>query len=582
MSDQAGNKDSISIALVGKGGAGVITAGQILLTAAARCGRYGLMIPAVGPQIRGGESAALLRLGKSPINCLDDRFDVLVGINWQHAERFRSDIPLDADSIIVTDPSGAAVPDFIADLGADIQELEMQALAETVSGGRPSMVALGYVARLAGITDSAVLQAIEKTLGRKGRDVLSVSNECVRLGYGRAALLNEAEPEAAGGATGDASNSRWLISGNHAAGLGALRGGIRFAAAYPITPATEILEWLAPRLSDAGGTLLQAEDELASINMAIGASYGGIPSLTATSGPGLSLMIEGLGLAVGAEIPVVVINVMRGGPSTGIPTKPEQSDFDAAVYGLHGDAPHLVVAANSVTDCVYTTQWAVHLAEATQAPIIVLSDQFIGQASAVVDPIPAINFLAKRKLAENMNEDFERYAITADGISPMPLPGMPGGQYTADGLEHSAKAKPSGLADDHVAQLDKRARKIAEFDYGQHWAEIQGDGELAVLTWGSTTSTVREAIGRLPAELSANLKLISLRLLLPAQPRKMADTLGGVERLMVIEQNHSGQLYRFLRAWYDLPADVESLHRPGPSVFRPGEIAAALRDWAHQ
>lgn len=582
MSDQAGNKDSISIALVGKGGAGVITAGQILLTAAARCGRYGLMIPAVGPQIRGGESAALLRLGKSPINCLDDRFDVLVGINWQHAERFRSDIPLDADSIIVTDPSGAAVPDFIADLGADIQELEMQALAETVSGGRPSMVALGYVARLAGISDSAVLQAIEKTLGRKGRDALGVSNECVRLGYGRAALLNEAEPEAAGGATGDASNSRWLISGNHAAGLGALRGGIRFAAAYPITPATEILEWLAPRLSDAGGTLLQAEDELASINMAIGASYGGIPSLTATSGPGLSLMIEGLGLAVGAEIPVVVINVMRGGPSTGIPTKPEQSDFDAAVYGLHGDAPHLVVAANSVTDCVYTTQWAVHLAEATQAPIIVLSDQFIGQASAVVDPIPAINFLAKRKLAENMNEDFERYAITADGISPMPLPGMPGGQYTADGLEHSAKAKPSGLADDHVAQLDKRARKIAEFDYGQHWAEIQGDGELAVLTWGSTTSTVREAIGRLPAELSANLKLISLRLLLPAQPRKMADALGGVERLMVIEQNHSGQLYRFLRAWYDLPADVESLHRPGPSVFRPGEIAAALRDWAHQ
>lgn len=582
MSDQAGNKDSISIALVGKGGAGVITAGQILLTAAARCGRYGLMIPAVGPQIRGGESAALLRLGKSPINCLDDRFDVLVGINWQHAERFRSDIPLDADSIIVTDPSGGAVPDFIADLGADIQELEMQALAETVSGGRPSMVALGYVARLAGISDSAVLQAIEKTLGRKGRDALGVSNECVRLGYGRAALLNEAEPEAAGGATGDASNSRWLISGNHAAGLGALRGGIRFAAAYPITPATEILEWLAPRLSDAGGTLLQAEDELASINMAIGASYGGIPSLTATSGPGLSLMIEGLGLAVGAEIPVVVINVMRGGPSTGIPTKPEQSDFDAAVYGLHGDAPHLVVAANSVTDCVYTTQWAVHLAEATQAPIIVLSDQFIGQASAVVDPIPAINFLAKRKLAENMNEDFERYAITADGISPMPLPGMPGGQYTADGLEHSAKAKPSGLADDHVAQLDKRARKIAEFDYGQHWAEIQGDGELAVLTWGSTTSTVREAIGRLPAELSANLKLISLRLLLPAQPRKMADALGGVERLMVIEQNHSGQLYRFLRAWYDLPADVESLHRPGPSVFRPGEIAAALRDWAHQ
>jgi 2-oxoglutarate ferredoxin oxidoreductase subunit alpha len=214
--------------------------------------------------------------------------------------------------------------------------------------------------------------------------------------------------------------------------------------------------------------------------------------------------------------------------------------------------------------------------------VIVLSDQFIGQASAVVDPIPAINFLTKRNLAEDVKENFERYAITADGISPMPLPGTPGGQYTADGLEHSAQAKPSGLPADHVAQLDKRARKIDEFDYGQHWADIQGEGEMAVLTWGSTTSTVREAIGRLPTELSTKLKLISLRLLLPAQPSKMEEALRGVKRLMVIEQNHSGQLYRFLRAWYELPADVESLHRPGPSVFLPGEIATALREWSHQ
>jgi 2-oxoglutarate/2-oxoacid ferredoxin oxidoreductase subunit alpha len=575
MAQQAKNSNSISIALVGKGGTGVLTAGEILLTAAARCGRYGIIIPAVGPQIRGGESAALLRLGGSPINCLDDRFDVLLAISWQHAERFAADIPLDADSLIVTDPSEGTVPDLIADTGANIHQLELQALAATVEGGRPNMVALGYLARLAGIPDDALQQAIEKKIGPKGRDVVDISNECARLGFAQAALIHEAEPYAAE----DASDGRWLMTGNSATGLGALRGGIRFAAAYPITPATEILEWLAPRLGDVGGTLVQAEDELASINMAIGASYGGIPSLTATSGPGLSLMMEGLGLAVGAEVPVVVVNVMRGGPSTGIPTKAEQSDFNAAVYGLHGDAPHIVVAANSVTDCVYTTQWAVHLAEATQAPVIVLSDQFIGQATAVVDPIPAINFLASRKVAANIDETFERYAITANGISPMPLPGTPGGQYTADGLEHSARAKPSGLADDHVAQLDKRARKIDGFDYGQHWADIEGDGELAVLTWGSTTSAVREAIGRLPVDMSSNLKLISMRLLLPAQPGKMTDALRGVRRLMVIEQNHSGQLYHFLRAWYDIPQDVETLCRPGPSVFRPNEIAETLRNW---
>ena len=578
MSDQAINKDSISIALVGKGGAGVLTAGAILLTAAARCGRYGLLIPAVGPQIRGGESAALLRLGKMPINCLDDHFDVLLGINWQHAERFRTDIPLTADSLVVTDPSAGDVPEFITAACVHIHELEMQALSATVTGGRPNMVALGYVARLAGIPDSALLQAIEKKLAQKGPDSIKASIDCVRLGWDQAASVAAVEIEAVNGT----ADERWLISGNHAAGLGALRGGIRFAAAYPITPATEILEWLAPRLHDSGGTLVQAEDELASINMAIGASYGGIPSLTATSGPGLSLMIEGLGLAVGAEIPLVVINVMRGGPSTGIPTKPEQSDFNAAVYGLHGDAPHIVVAASSVTDCVYTTQWAVHLAEATQAPVIVLSDQFIGQANAVVDPIANIKFLTQRKLATAIDEKFQRYALTADGISPMPLPGMPGGQYTADGLEHTTGATPSGLVDDHVAQLDKRARKIEEFDYGQHWAEIEGDGELAVLTWGSTTNTVREAIGRLANDPKAKIKLISLRLLLPAQPDKMAEALEGVQRLIVIEQNHSGQLYHFLRSWYELPADVASIHRPGPSVFRPGEIAAKLRDWSDQ
>jgi len=574
MTDQAGK--SFSVALLGKGGVGVITAGELLLAAAARCGRYGLMIRVVGPQIRGGESAALVRLGSEPINCLDDRFDILLGIDWKHSEQVLADISIDADSIVVTDPAQDGVPGAIAASGAHIRELELSSLAETINGGRVNMVALGYVAGLAGIPQAAVTQSIENKFGRKGRLSVDASSKAAVLGH------SEATTSSPPASLDEPQENRWMISGNHATGLGALRGGVRFAAAYPITPATEILEWLAPRLKDAGGALSQAEDELASINMAIGASFGGVPSITATSGPGLSLMIEGLGLAVCAEVPVVVVNVMRAGPSTGIPTKAEQSDFNAAIYGLHGDAPHIVVAPNSVTDCVYTTQWAVHLAEATQAPVIVLSDQFIGQAIVVTDPIPAISFFAKRKLAENVSEDFERYAITADGISPMPLPGTPGGQYTADGLEHNAKGAPSGAAADHNAQLDKRARKISDFDYGQHWADIDGDGELAILTWGSTTCMVREAIQRLPDEISDKLKLISLRLLLPAKPIEMAAALDGVERLMVIEQNHTGQLYRYLRAWYDLPPIVDTMHRPGPSVFRPGEIAARISEWCDE
>jgi len=574
MTDRPGH--SFSVALLGKGGTGVVTAGDMLLAAAARCGLYGLMIRAVGPQIRGGESAALVRLSTSPVNCLDDRFDVLLGIDWKHAERIIGDITVNADSVVVTDPAEDEVPQSISGTGAEIRELEMAALAESVTGGRVNMVALGYVGCLAGLPEDAISHAIEKKIAVKGRAAVEASIVAAKLGMASAtsAVPTLAVNEDAGG--------RWMISGNHATGLGAIRGGVRFAAAYPITPATEILEWLAPRLRDAGGTLTQAEDELASVNMAIGASFGGVPSLTATSGPGLSLMIEGIGLAVCAEIPIVVVNVMRVGPSTGIPTKPEQSDFNAAVYGLHGDAPHIVVAPTSVSDCVFTTQWAVHLAEATQAPVIVLSDQFIGQANIVADPIPAISFFAKRKLAEDIGADFERHAITADGISPMPLPGTRGGQYTGDGLEHSAAAKPSGSIEDHNVQLDKRARKIANFDYGQHWADIEGDGELAIVSWGSTASVIREALQRLPDDLAARLKLISMRLLLPVRQDEMAAALDGVKRLIVIEQNHTGQLYRFLRGWYDLPADVDTLHRPGPDVFRPGEIAAKLTQWSER
>jgi len=576
MTDKAGRKESFSVALFGKGGAGVITAGEMLLAAAAQCGLYGLIVRAVGPQIRGGESAALVRISRSPVDCLDDRFDLLLAIGWKHAERLLPEINIDADSVVVTDPEQDSVPESVLASGAELRELNMKEIAEMVSGGRANMVALGYVSRLAGIPQDAINQAIEKKLGRKGRDAVDASIEASMLGFSRADDL--ASPE-----TSDSGpNKRWMISGNHATGLGALRGGIRFTAAYPITPATEVLEWLAPRLNDIGGTLTQAEDELASINMAIGASFGGVPSLTATSGPGLSLMIEGIGLAVCSEVPVVIVNVMRAGPSTGIPTKPEQSDFNAAIYGMHGDAPHIVVAPNSVSDCVYTTQWAVHLAEAMQTPVIVLSDQFIGQAIVVADPIPEITFFAKRKLAENVSENFERYAITADGISPMPLPGTAGGQYTADGLEHSTRATPSGTAADHNAQLDKRARKIEGFDYGQHWADIDGDGELAIVTWGSTTTMVREAIKRLPEEISEKLKLVALRLLLPARPEDMAAALDGVRRIMVIEQNHTGQLYRFLRAWYDLPSDVEAMYRPGASVFRPGEIATRIEEWCSE
>ena len=558
-------RDSLSAALAGSGGAGVMTAGNMLLEAAAAAGYYGLMTRTSGPQIRGGEAAALLRIAAFPTDAQEDRFHALAAIDWQNVARFAAEIPLGPDSVVIGDPAHGAPPEIFVKSGARYVPVPFKKLAGEIPGAWPNMVALGVLAGLMGLAFEALEAAARKSM-KKG---LEPGIAAARLGFAEGSKLGIglelAKPRA--------RTARWLISGNEAAGYGALRGGVRFVAAYPITPATELLEWLAPALTQVGGALVQAEDELASINMALGASYGGVPALTATSGPGLSLMIESLGLGVAAEVPVVVVDVMRTGPSTGIATKTEQGDLNLALYGMHGDAPHIVVAPNSVADCIAATQWAVGLAESLQVPAIVLSDQYFGQARAIVD-VPVfeeMNFSRQRATA---NGAYRRYALTESGISPMAIPGTPGCAYTADGLEHNERGTPSSQAGDHLAQMDKRARKISQLDPGDAWANIEGEGETAVVTFGSCTGPVREALRGQPV------KIVSLRLLSPAQPDRLRQALEGVKRVLVVEQNHSGQFLRYLRSEYDVMRDlrgeVKSLRRPGPLAFRPEEIRAAL------
>jgi 2-oxoglutarate ferredoxin oxidoreductase subunit alpha len=527
----------------------------------------------MGPQIRGGEAAAMLRIADWPVEAHDDRFDLVIAVDWENVQRFAAEMPLGPDALILADPAAGEIPKAIADKGARVAALPLKDIAKKVPGGRPNMAALGAAAALIGLPLADVVAVVEKSLKKKDSAALKASIGAIEAGAGAAqALPALSRRVAAAGAKGAA---RWAISGNQATGLGAIKGGIRFVAAYPITPATEILEWMAMALPKTGGTLVQAEDELASINMAIGASFGGVPAMTATSGPGLSLMTESLGLAVSSETPVVVVDVMRGGPSTGIPTKSEQSDLNIALHGLHGDAPHLVLAPTSPADCVRTTQWAVALAEALQAPALVLSDQFIGQARAVVDPPPRAGHAARRLVESKPANGYARYAVTESGVSPMALPGTAGGQYTADGLEHSPRGTPSSQAADHQAQLDKRQRKLAAHDYGADWADIEGEGEIAIVTWGSSAGAVREAAARFRAE-GGRVKVVALRLLAPAQPQRLAAALAGCRRALIVEQSHTAQFHRYLRAHYDLPCAAESMHRAGPLLFRPGEIKARL------
>jgi 2-oxoglutarate ferredoxin oxidoreductase subunit alpha len=577
---------SVSLVIAGSGGAGVVTAGSLLLDAAAKAGWYALMSRSSGPQIRGGEAAAMLRFATEPIMSHDDSFHLLMAIDWDNITRFSAEIPLVADSLIVGDPVHGEAPAGLLAGRPRQAALPMTDIAAKIENGRPNMVALGAIAAMIGLPAEAMQTVVADNLKRKGQAAIDASMSAFHAGFAAAADLPSIPTlPAVATSVSAAGGPRWSITGNEATGLGVIRGGVRFVAAYPITPATEVLEWLAPSLAKVGGMLVQAEDELASINQIIGASYGGVPAMTATSGPGLSLMIESLGLAVAAEVPLVVVDVMRVGPSTGIATKSEQSDLNIAVYGLHGDAPHIVVAANSVSDCLFTTQWAVHLAEAMQVPALVLTDQAMGQARAIVPKPAELAFIGQRLTANAAveGERYKRYAMTGSGVSPMAIPGTPGLTHTADGLEHNEFGTPSSQASDHLAQMDKRSRKLTQFNYGDHWADITdaklGAGDTAIITWGSSTGPAREALDR-HSDAGGKLRLISVRLIAPVQPEKMAAALQGMRRVLVVEQSHSGQFYRMLRAFYDLPGQTRSLHQGGPLAFGPGQILEQLTAWS--
>ena len=520
----------ISIAVTGSGGAGAITAGELLLSLAGNNGCFGMMRRSFGPQIRGGEAAALVRIRHQPIECMNDDFDLLLALDWRNAERFADEIALRPDSLIIADPAAGDIPEVISELDVEIIEVPMKALARDIPAGRPNMVALGLLCHWLGFCPDEAGRLIDHIFHAKGLEIVKGSRKAFDAGYTEPLIVAAREarpgPERVNPAF---DGKRWDLSGNEGCGLGALRGGIRFAAAYPITPASDLLEWL--------------------------------------------------GLAVASETPAVVVNVMRGGPSTGIPTKSEQADLNMALHGLHGDAPHLVLGALDHADCILTTEWSVRLAEALQTVAVVLTDQLLAQ-SRVLIPEPEYRLPdIPGRLTSGGEGNYQRYLDTESGISPMAIPGQPNDTYVADGLEHCESARPSTAAHDHEVQLDKRLRKIRDFNFGEHWADVRGSGNTAIITWGSTTAVVREAAGRLQAS-DVPVKVIALRLLLPASPQKLAAALQGVKRVLVVEQSHSRQFHHYLRAFYDIEAETHVLARPGPLPITPGEIVKQFENWS--
>ena len=559
----------LAIAITGAGGAGVISCGELLLQAWARQGGHGLLRKAYGPQIRGGESAALLKLTESERYTAAMEYDVVVALDWGKFSRFEDEISLRHGGWVLCEPD-AELPDAIMAAQPEVLRLPLAELtAATHPDGRVNMLVLGLLGGMLGLPADLLSELAEKKLSAKPQAYRAAAAACIKRGVGEPIDYQLQLPSQGG-------TELWYLSGNQAAGLGALQAGIRFVAAYPITPASDVLEWMAGGLEKVGGHLVQAEDELAAINMIIGAAFGGVPAFTATSGPGLALMTESIGLAVASETPVTVFNVMRGGPSTGIPTKSEQSDLNIALNGLHGDAPHLVLAALDIADCVFTTGWAVQLAQQLQTAAIVLSDQFIGQSTAVVSQPRRCGGVAATS-SDLADGDYLRYQLTSSGISTRASPGDENQRFTADGLEHNEKGTPSAKQSDHQLQLNKRASKLIDFDFGQDWAVTGGSGSVALISFGSSSAPVAEAAAIL-AERGVAARVISLRLLAPLQTQALTEALLGCEQLVVVEQNHSGQLFHYLRGHMDFKQQVHSYALAGPVPLSPENIAQQVME----
>ncbi|HEY6842919.1 MAG TPA: 2-oxoacid:acceptor oxidoreductase subunit alpha, partial [Thermoanaerobaculia bacterium] len=464
----------ISFSIVGSGGDGAVAAGDIVAAACAGAGLHVIKTEAYGPQIRGGESSCTVRVSADAIFAQAGAVDALVVFSWSDFARFASEITPSPTATIFYEADDAP-PESVTGKLVPIAFSKLAAKSKNI-------LALGLLAPLLGLPLEGIRAAIRRRFAKKGDAVIAANLAALEQGV---ATKVEDRQSCLSGQTGS-SVPRLLMSGNEAAAVGAMHAGCTFFAGYPITPSSEVLHLLGEWLPKIGGTCLQTEDELAAIGAVVGASFAGAKAMTATSGPGLSLMSEMLGLSSIAEIPSVIFNVQRGGPSTGIPTKSEQSDLMHAVYGSHGDTPRVVLACTDVEDAFHTTVDAFNIAEEFQVPVIVLSDQLIAQRRETIEASSLVHDVVQRKLAAPAeNGAYRRYLETADGVSPMSIPGMAGLTYQTNGLEHDEVGRPNSGFVMHEKMNAKRYRKLEAIGrkYPLYRTFGSAKPELGILCW---------------------------------------------------------------------------------------------------
>ncbi len=580
------NKTDIQIAICGSAGEGTIAAGDILRSALAGAGYRIIAFDAYPAEIRGfGKCVARLRVTTEQAYSLKEKSDVLVCLNDDHGIPHIGEVR-DYGAVIYEEKSivplaeGAHVSAHILP-GQVPYPVPIRELSERTTGAVRSrnMVVVGYIAGLFGLSREPFYKIVDAKFKNKG-SVAVQNRKAFDAGYDLGAATFKLD-DVQFGAPGEMFHAT-MLNGNAAVARGCLDAGIDTFFGYPITPATTIMEKLASEMPKRGKRLLQTEDEIAAIATTIGAGYTGARAATATSGPGLALMSEMLGLGVMAEVPSVVFVSQRGGPATGIPTKTEQADLNIALHGGHGDAPRIVIAPTNVDGCYRCAGKAFEMAERYQTPVIVLLDLYLSNRYETV-ALPAKSpFEAdsdKPLAKQDLGAGYKRFAYTDDHVSPRALPGMAGGMHVVTGLEHNELGRVNEQPDVHEAMSRKRHEKLKaalshpDFTVYKRFGD-EGQVDVGILGWGSSFGECLEAmfLARREGIRCAALKVVMLSPFPVDAVTAFLDDCGAV---LVPELNYQGQFAQLVQAETCRP--VHRYNRVTGTPLRVEDIHAEVR-----
>lgn len=569
-------KSDIVIRIGGEGGEGVISTGDMFTIGAARTGFHVFTFRTYPAEIKGGHAWYQIRVSDRPVLSLGDGIDVLIAYDLEAYQR-HSDLVNDG-GVIIYDSDRVKAPESVGGRRIVTYPIPLQALArEKLEFPRgKNVLALGVMAGLFGLAPDSLESLVRARLHRRA-ELLEKNLTSLHFGYEYTRNIQKQDGYYLG--TSD-HVSRLVMSGNDAIVAGALHAGCRFFAGYPITPASEILEAMAREMPRIGGAFLQAEDEMASIAAVVGASSAGVKAMTATSGPGFSLMTEILGLASMAEVPCVIVDAQRAGPSTGMPTKLEQADLFMSLYGGHGDFPRIVIAPGSVEDCMYQIVNAFNLAERYQLPVIFLSDQSLSHRTQSLNMPDIDKAQVWDRITPNGGTagEYKRFALTESGVSPMSIPGQAGFTFVAPGLEHDETGRPDLAPQVHESMTRKRFQKLesAKKDLPPIPHYGVDNPEIGIIGWGATEGAIIEAVERANAD-GYKVAAIHPRVLNPLQG-EVGEFAKSVRHLIVPEVNYQGQFAHHLAATFGVRP--VRLAKYGGLPFTPGEIFAKIEEVA--